>query len=95
MTKKLSSIPAFKGIVTPSVKVDGGYIPDLRSRYFTADFSFGLSVIQQIGAIAGVKTPYIDSTMEWYEKIAVEKDAFRYIDYGITSLKTFLDFYLR
>ena len=95
MTRKLSNIPAFKGIGTPSVKVDGGFIPDLHSRYFTADFSFGLSIIQQIGAFAGVKTPNIDETMEWYKKIAVETECFRYSDYGITSLEEFLEFYQR
>ena len=95
MTRKLSGIPAFKGIGTPSVKVDGGFIPDLHSRYFTADFSFGLSIIQQIGAFAGVKTPNIDATMEWYEKIAVETECFRYSDYGITSRDEFLEFYQR
>ena len=95
MTRKLSGIPAFKGIGTPSVKVDGGYIPDLHSRYFTADFSFGLSIIQQIGAFAGVHTPNIDATMDWYAKIALEKECFRYTDYGIKSRKAFLDFYQR
>ena len=35
-------------------------IPDLHSRYFTADFPYGLAVIQQIGQIAGVSTPNID-----------------------------------
>ena len=95
MTRKLSDIPAFKGIGTPSVKVDGGFIPDLHSRYFTADFSFGLSIIQQIGVFADVKTPNIDETMEWYERIAVETECFRYSDYGITSRDKFLDFYQR
>ena len=95
MTNKLSSILAFKGIGTPSVKVDGGYIPDLHSRYFTADFSFGLSIIQQIGTFAGVKTPNIDATMDWYEKIAVETESFRYNEYGITSRSEFLGFYQR
>ncbi len=95
MTRKLSSIPAFRGIGTPSVKVEGGYIPDLHSRYFTADFSFGLSIIQQIGAFAGVKTPSIDATMDWYEKIAVETKSFRYSDYEISSREKFLFFYQR
>lgn len=95
MTRKLSSIPAFKGISTPSVKVDGGYIPDLHSRYFTADFSFGLSIIQQIGAFAEVKTPNIDETMDWYDKIALETETFRYGDYGITSREELLSFYIR
>ena len=39
MTRKISGIKAFKGLKTPSVKVDGGYIPDFSSRYFRSDFS--------------------------------------------------------
>ena len=94
MTEKISSIAAFKGIQTPSVKVGDGYIPDLHSRYFTADFSYGLSIIQQIGQFAGVKTPAIDSVKMWYDSIAVEKDEFRYSDYGITDRQSFDSFYL-
>lgn len=93
MTRKLSGIPAFKGIRTPSVAVEGGFIPDLHSRYFTADFSFGLSIIQQIGRFAGIPTPDINETMEWYQGISLEKDSFHYIDYGISDKDSFLRFY--
>ena len=48
MTRKISSIAAFKGLTTPTVEVEGGLIPDLHSRYFTADFSYGLTVIKQV-----------------------------------------------
>jgi hypothetical protein len=94
MTRKISGIPAFKGLCTPSHAVDGGYIPDLSSRYFTADFAYGLSVIKQIGDFAGVSTPNIDETMSWYENLAVEHDRFRYSDYGINTREDFVRFYL-
>ncbi len=93
MTRKLSSIAAFKGIGTPSVRVDGGYIPDLHSRYFTADFSYGLRIIQQIGEFAKVDIPNINETMEWYERIAVEKASFDYADYGITDRDSLVKYY--
>ncbi len=54
MTKKISSIVAFKGLTTPVLKVNGGFIPDLHSRYFTADFSYGLAIIKQIADFAKV-----------------------------------------
>lgn len=95
MTKKISGIPAFKGLATPSVAVDGGFIPDLHSRYFTADFSFGLALIKQVASLAGVPTPNIDDTMNWYEKIALEHERFSYADYGITTREDFERFYLR
>ena len=93
MTKKLSSIAAFKGLKTPTVETEDGLIPDLHSRYFTADFSYGLTIIRQVAEFARVRTPYIDDTMDWYRRIAVEKDEFRYLDYGITSFEAFSNFY--
>ncbi len=94
MTKKISSIPAFKGLTTPSIAVEGGFIPDFHSRYFTADFSYGLAIIKQIAGFAGVSTPNIDGTMAWYEGFA-EGESFRYSDYGIRTRQDFDRFYLR
>ena len=95
MTAKISSIPAFKGLNTPSVKVDNGYIPDLHSRYFTADFSYGLTIIKQIADFTGINTPNIDETMKWYENIAIENDSFNFKDYNIDSFADFSKFYLQ
>lgn len=95
ITKKISSIPAFKGLKTPSIKIDGRYIPDLHSRYFTADFSYGLSIIRQVAGFAGVATPFIDETMEWYKNISIEHNEFHYSDFGILSKDEFDQFYLK
>lgn len=95
MTAKISWIPAFRGLTTPSVKVDGGFIPDLHSRYFTADFSYGLTIIKQIGVFAGVDTPNIDATLAWYDRIRIEQGDFSYSDYGINTMEDFRKFYLR
>ena len=95
MTRKISSITAFKGLTTPTIEVDGGVIPDLHSRYFTADFSYGLTIIKQVADLADVPTPNIDSTMLWYKNIAIERNEFRFEDFGITDMKSFSDFYLR
>lgn len=95
MTKKIRSIQAFKGLKTPVIATDKGIIPDLHSRYFTSDFSFGLSIIQQVGRMAGVNTPVIDDVMNWYRGIAIEKNEFRYKDNDITDLERLQAFYLR
>lgn len=95
MTKKLSSIKAFKGLATPTIEQEGKLIPDLHSRYFTADFSYGLAIIKQVADFANVKTPYIDSTMNWYRSIAIEKEEFRFEDYGIKDRDSFERFYLQ
>lgn len=95
MTAKISWIPAFRGLTTPSAELNGKYIPDLHSRYFTADFSYGLSIIKQIGVFAGVDTPNIDETLAWYERIRIEEGDFLYSDYGINDFADFKKFYLR
>lgn len=95
MTSKISSIPAFKGLTTPTIESEGKLEPDLHSRYFTADFSYGLTIIQQVARFAEVSTPNIDETMEWYKKIAVEKEEFRFCDFGITDKVAFKNFYLK
>lgn len=95
MTAKISGIKAFKGLTTPTVECCGKLIPDLHSRYFTADFSYGLSIIKQIADFAGVNTPNIDEVSEWYNNIKVVTDEFHYEDYGITDKESFSRFYLR
>ena len=93
LTEKIRSIKAFKGLKTPSVLTDSGYIPDLHSRYFTADFSYGLSVIVQIAHFAGADVPELEKVLSWYDNIKTEKSEFRYEDYGIRDTGDFLDFY--
>ena len=66
MTDKISNIPAFKGLESPMKKVENGYIPDFSSRYFTADFAYGLKVIKDIAELFGVQTPNINSIWKWY-----------------------------
>lgn len=95
MTRKISSIPSFKGLTTPSVEVEGGFIPDLYSRYFTADFSYGLTIIKQVAKFANVETPNIDATMEWYNNISIDHERFKYSDYGILTREDLEKFYLR
>ena len=94
MTNKISSIKSFKGIKTPAKEQDGYFVPDLHSRYFTADFSYGLVCIKQIADFAKVSTSNIDHVLDWYRTIALEKAEFRFEDYGITDRDSLDDFYL-
>lgn len=93
LTKKISSIQSFKGLKTPAVEVNGKYMPDLYSRYFTADFPYGLAILVQIAYFADVDVPNMQETLEWYDKIALVKDKFCFADYGIKSKKDFYSFY--
>lgn len=51
MTRKLSSIKSLHNLASPIKKVDGGWIPDFRSRYFTADFPYGLAIIEELAGV--------------------------------------------
>ena len=70
LTEKIRSIESFKGLTTPQVEVDGGAVPDLASRYFTADFPYGLFIIKAFALIAEVPTPAIDVLLDWYQDVA-------------------------
>lgn len=75
MTKKIRSIAAFKGLLSPMKKVEEGWIPDFDSRYFTADFSFGLKVLIEIGKLVGASTPTMNQIWNWYENCGLKEQA--------------------
>ncbi len=62
---KLSSIEGFKGITSPMVKVDEGWIADFSSRYFTEDFPYGLKYIWQLAHQNDISCPNIDKVYAW------------------------------
>lgn len=65
LTRKLQSIKAFENILSPMTKVQGGWIPDFTSRYFTEDFPYGLRFIKELAAEHNVSTPNIDMVYDW------------------------------
>jgi len=69
LAKKLRSIEAFKGILSPMKQVEGGYIPDFQSRYFTEDFPYGLAIIHRLTHEKGVPSPTIDMVYDWGTKM--------------------------
>ena len=62
---KLHSIPAFQGIRAPMEAVEGGYVPDFQSRYFTEDFPYGLSIVRNLAHEKNVNVPTIDEVCQW------------------------------
>ncbi len=93
MTHKISHIPAFKGLTSPQIPVEGGVIPDLRSRYFTADFSYGLAILVQVADMAGVPVPNMKQTLQWYQNLAGQPKMFRFSDWGIRNYNDLVRFY--
>lgn len=67
MTAKIRSIPGFKGLTSPMRELpSGGWVPDFTSRYFKADFSYGLKAIMDVARLAGVATPHMHEVYDWY-----------------------------
>ena len=92
---QISSIKGFKGIETPCIKIaENSYIPDFNSRYFRADFPYGLKILQEIGKITNVQTPYIDMIWFWFQQICFPTSYFKFSEYGINDINDFIDFYM-
>ena len=62
---KIKSIKAFQNILAPMKQVEGGWIPDFGSRYFTEDFPYGLAFIKQLAEENNIPTPNIDKVYAW------------------------------
>lgn len=65
LAAKLSSIAGFKGITSPMIQTEGGWIPDFKSRYFTEDFPYGLKYIWLLAHAYNISTPVIDEVYQW------------------------------
>ena len=71
LTHKISNIAAFQTITSPMKEVEGGWIPDFESRYFTEDFPYGLRFIKELAQEYNIDTPTIDKVYNWgMERIA-------------------------
>ncbi len=65
LAQKLRSIEAFKGILAPMKAVEGGFVPDFGSRYFTEDFPYGLAIIHRLLHEKNVSSPTTDRIYDW------------------------------
>lgn len=72
MTKKIRGIEAFKGLMSPMKCIGNTWVPDFESRYFTADFSYGLKVIKDLCDLFGVKASNIELIWKWYQEAVLE-----------------------
>lgn len=93
LTQKIKSIESLKGLPTPSVRTNQGWKPDFSSRYFTADFPFGLEIIKQIADIVSLKLPNINNTLKWYYNITHNTNRFNFSNYNINTYQNMSDFY--
>ena len=65
LTQKLHDIRAFQGILSPMKEIEGGWIPDFSSRYFTEDFPYGMRFIVETAHEHDVKIPTIEEIYQW------------------------------
>jgi hypothetical protein len=70
LARKLRSIEAFKGIPAPMKAVEGCYVPDFQSRYFTEDFPYGLAIVRRLMQQKNIPSPTINMIYEWGERCA-------------------------
>jgi len=65
LTQKLRSIKAFQNISSPMKAVEGGFIPDFSSRYFTEDFPYGMRFIVETAQKHHVSIPTTENIYQW------------------------------
>ena len=94
MTAKIKSIGGFKGLYSPMVELEPGkFIPDFNSRYFTADFPFGLDIILEFLKLFNLKKDNCELVSNWFNKECHPKRRFRFETFGIHSIDDLLEFY--
>ncbi len=94
LTRKIRSIKSLQGLATPSVITEKGKcIPNLDSRYFTADFPFGLAILIAVANIAGVACPNMVTVFGFYQALSPEAHDFDLSRFGMSDLNDFIHFY--
>lgn len=69
LKNKICSIKSFKGLKTPQIEKNERFHPDLESRYFTADFPYGLLILKAFANICKLDTPMMDEVIGWYQRL--------------------------
>ena len=69
LTRIIQSIPAFQTITSPIKQVEGGWMVDFESRYFTEGFPFGLRFIANIINKEHLPAPRINMVYQWGESL--------------------------
>lgn len=92
LTKKLNSINSLKGLTTPNVFKDGKYYPDLNSRYFTADFPYGLDILLSFCQLFNIECDNMLKVSDWYHRVTNTERTFSLLNY-FKSKEDLLKFY--
>ena len=93
LTNKITSINSLKGLTTPAVSTDKGFIPDLNSRYFTADFPFGLDILLAFAKTINTDCKNMKKVSDWYHDLTNTKASFTLKDFNINNIEDIISFY--
>ena len=93
MTKKLTGIKSLHNLASPMKQVEGGWVPDFQSRYFTADFPYGLAIIEGLAGVLGYDVPNIKDTMDWYRTVSKDTCRLDLGQYGVQTIEDVYDLY--
>lgn len=94
MTRKINSINSLKGLRTPSIiNENSRLIPDLSSRYFTADFPYGLDILLSFSRLLNIPCPNMQMVSDWYHRITNSKRTFCLESFGFECVEDIKDFY--
>ncbi len=92
LAAKICSLDRLKGLYSPVVKEELGYVPDFNSRYFVSDFPFGIKIMIEVADLFDVDTPQMDVIWKWYEKVQPER-AKHSFELNMTK-EEFINFYM-
>lgn len=73
LAAKICSLDRLKGLYSPVVKDELGYVPDFNSRYFASDFTYGIKIMIEVADLFDVPTPTMDTIWKWYQKVQPER----------------------
>lgn len=93
LTNKIKSIKSLHNLSSPMNNIEECFVPNFDSRYFTADFPYGLAIIQEIAKLFKVECPNIDKTMKWYIDVTGDDNHFRLSNYGVFTKEDFYSIY--
>jgi opine dehydrogenase len=87
LTKKMKNIRAMSENYIPLIKTRKGYIPDIKSYFFTEDLCYGLIVLKSIMLLTETPTPVMDKIILWAQNLIGKE----FIVNGILSGKDLVD----
>lgn len=93
LTAKMRSIESLHNLGSPMVKKGDGFIPDFNSRYFKADFPYGLAIIKSFADVLGIDVPNVDDTLNWYRTLTGDETKLTLEEHDIFTADDIYDFY--